>query len=919
MKKLLISLIIIAGLVSFTAVGYIKILPALVSDNRVILAAENIAGKNFNIELDIKNPKLITGFSPDIAFSADKINITKENEILFDLEDFKTLISLKDIFKKRIIIKEFGINSIYADVNKLTEISGQPQQQDNQNNSWNIDLYDSILYLNKSLILYSPQPGTDIELKADNLSINNTQKEQRFVHFDFDANIIKNNKTVHVAIKDDNKVYIQDKHLYVNDCPLIINHSKMFFNAQADQDNKFEVEVYANRFFIPDVIKLLQTDIAENNVNDFLPFFNKLNGDFDFKIRLTNDNLNGSIKFNRISAELTPLSNLPFMINSGEILLNEKDLYLKNFKGYYAGRQSNDFEFDGEVKDYMKTVDTKIDMTTSITNDFVGEYLSKTACIPLKLLGRTKAKILIFSKNADVDVIMAGKIAKGDDILVDGNSLSPTGYDRALKADLHVKGDTLNIETINYYIAKELTKESKGIKPILTLNGNVNIPDGKILDIGFDIPSPLPSEFLNVLIGQKLFKSGKFSGNLHYFDNNGLPKIDGNLQAEGIRIPSQRMFLKKGSITTDNNLIKINAEGKYKKAICNFSGNIVNSLLFPIIVKNTNLTIDNIDIERLMQTFNSPVQTQADAQEAYNNNTDEDDTDADTTQTFDIKNLIIEECIVKIISGKYKDINFGNIEATMSLDKNSIFKLKSNRFDIAEGISSADVNCDLANKKYHLKLGIKDVNSDIMSTSILNLSKEISGKASGILDLNTDESLKLNGIIKFIIKDGSIPKIGLVEYVFKFASLFRNPIAMISPSIFSDLVNIPEGKFDKITGDLKLKDNRIELMKIKSYSPQLSSYIVGCYNLENSDAILRIYTKFSNKKKGFAGFLRSFSLNSLANKMPLKSRNDLNYYEAELSQLPPLEAEDDDCQIFLTKVDGDVEHNNFISSLKKIK
>ena len=51
----------------------------------------------------------------------------------------------------------------------------------------------------------------------------------------------------------------------------------------------------------------------------------------------------------------------------------------------------------------------------------------------------------------------------------------------------------------------------------------------------------------------------------------------------------------------------------------------------------------------------------------------------------------------------------------------------------------------------------------------------------------------------------------------------------------------------------------------------------------------------------------------------LSSRNDSDYYEAEISQLPEIDADEKDCQIFLTKVDGDVEHNNFISSLKKIK
>ena len=52
---------------------------------------------------------------------------------------------------------------------------------------------------------------------------------------------------------------------------------------------------------------------------------------------------------------------------------------------------------------------------------------------------------------------------------------------------------------------------------------------------------------------------------------------------------------------------------------------------------------------------------------------------------------------------------------------------------------------------YNIKLGIKDVDANAISTALLNLSKEITGKASGIIDLNMDKSLKLNGNMKFII------------------------------------------------------------------------------------------------------------------------------------------------------------------------
>lgn len=910
--KLFISVVILLIAILF---AYVKVLPFAVSNNHVISLVEKSAKKFSDVDIEIKEPVLKTGLNPIIEFKTDKIFVSKKNEKLFAVSDFDVSISLDEIFKKKIKVNRFGADKFFLDIdNLLRAFKIENSNSSSQKSDFYFDLYDSILFLNECYVSYLLDNGTKVRLKATNLNVDNTQKIERFVHINFDGEIIKNNRTVTFSFKDEDKIVIKNKHIYVNDCPLTINHSKMFFNAEASREKGYRLTIYAKRFFIPDVIKLLKTNVVENNIDDVLIFLKRIYGDFDFSVTLTKNDLNGNIKLNKLSSKLTALANMPFTLSQGNIQITKNNLILKDFKGFYDNNPLNEFSFKGTVADYMKTVDTNIDMSVLLTNDFVGKYLSETAMIPLTLVGKDKAKILIHSLGANTDVTLMGKISKGNDILVDGASLSPVNYDRALKADVHVKGDIVNIETINYYIAKEINRESKGIKPILTLNGNMRISDAKILDLGFDIPNPLPSEFLNVLIGQRLFKGGKFSGNMHYIDNGDYPVITSDLTAESIRIPSQRLVLKNGKISTDKNLIKINADGKFRRSSYIFNGEIVNAIKYPIIIKHTDLTIDNLDIARVMKAFSQPVQTPSLTEEVV-----DEENDDDVAMTFDVKNLIVEESLVHIIKGSYKEINFADVKAKMSLDKDSVFKLKSNRFEIAEGHSSADINCDLKNQKYNIKLGIKDVNSDLMSTAILNLKREISGKASGLIDLNTDDSLKLNGAIKFVVKDGTIQKIGLIEYVLKFAALFRNPLAMISPSIFSDLVNIPEGNFDKITGDLKLKNNKVELMRIKSQSPQLSAYIVGSYNLENSDAILRIYTKFTNKNKGFAGFLRNISLNSLANRIPLNSRNDANYYAAELSQLPPIDADEKDCQIFLTKVDGDVEHNNFISSLKKIK
>ena len=46
---------------------------------------------------------------------------------------------------------------------------------------------------------------------------------------------------------------------------------------------------------------------------------------------------------------------------------------------------------------------------------------------------------------------------------------------------------------------------------------------------------------------------------------------------------------------------------------------------------------------------------------------------------------------------------------------------------------------------------------------------------------------------KFDIKDGAIAKVGLVEYLLNVISIFRNPLAMVSPATVMDVVNVPKG------------------------------------------------------------------------------------------------------------------------------
>ncbi len=919
-KAGLIAGAVVLGYMPFAL--YLNIIPMLVSNPKAVNFIEKTVKNTTGLNLSVKNPVLKTSLSPNLEFKVDELSLSNNGANLLEVDNFDTAISLREIFNKNIIVKKLGADYIFADVNKLASLSqgetSQPQKCD-----WNFDFYDSLLYVKKSSFLYKVEPSTYVSLKADDISIDNTQKEFRFVHFNITSDIKKGAENVHFNIADKNTVYIKDKALWIDKCYLTFNKSKIFFSGKADKKNNFNMEVFSDKIDMDDVLALINSGIVENNLNEPLAYFKDLKGSFNFNIKVSNKDLNGIVNLNNFTGKIVPIADIPVHLKKGKIVMTKDEITLKDFDGYYNDRTENKIEMEGSVKDYLKSIDTNVVMRAVVTNDFAQNYMSKLIGIPVELTGgATKTKLDIKSINNKIDLVWLFGLKSGKDILLDGASLTPASYNRGLKADMHFEDMMLDIKSIDYYIVPdELDKEKRQkIQPVLKIAGLIDcsteIPD--IKNMGFEIPKPLPSEFLNLFAGQKLFKGGKIAGNMFYINESKYPRLDGKLTMDDVRIPSQRVYLKHGEMNTDNGLLNLIADGRYRRSQYDFDGSLINEIKLPIVVKDVNLTVDDINVEKFIATANNQNSEAITSEKMDLTPSGVAKNDDDDTPTFDVGSFIVENCVLHIQKGHYKDINFNDVKATLTLNKNSILDMYSNKFEFAEGHSSAKINCDLKKHKYNVRLGIKDVNSDLIASTILELKKEITGKASGLIDLNTDDSMKLNGSIKFMIENGTIQKIGLVEYVLKFASLFRNPIATISPSIFSDLVNIPEGDFDKISGVLELKDNVIEKMQIKSSAPQLSAYIAGKYNLENSDAALRIYTKFSSKNKGFAGVLRNISLNSLANRIPMSTRNDAHYYEAELSQLPELEDERG-AQIFMTKVDGDVEHNNFISSLRKLK
>lgn len=908
---------------------YMKGLPALVHNQKFIGFVQNTVKQYTNADLIIVHPFLKTDVAPELKFKVEKIELSKDEQKLFELNDFDMAISFAKIFQKTLIVEKLFARNIFADVEPLINlVPEQNKEKEEKENDFKIEIDDSVLGVHNLDVIYLINPDTKITLHGENVGVDNTEKIRRGVLFNLSAIVERKDKSVNLSLSDNGRVYFYDKKFHIDSCPFSINNSEILIDFLADKKQNFEINLYSDNFELKDIIDFLNTQVIENNVQESLVYFSELSGNLDFKLTIKNDDLNGNFKINSIKTKIKDVDNIPVMITQGNIVLTSDNIKLTGFEGYYDNKSKNKIEFEGEIKDYLKSIDTTVEAKALVTNDFFKKHLSKMLGTNVEIKGYAPTKISFKSKNNIMDFVWYFMLKPNQNIKI-GNDFLPFEENyRMMKSEMHLENMILDINSIDYHMLsqselKEKIAEHKANpnekrqkpKPIFTLSSSIDLLNNNNFKyLSFEIPEPLPSELLNAVLNQNIFKKGKISGKL-FVDNKGeSPVLKGNMKMEKVLIPSQMTFIKEAVLETKGNLIHLNSEGGYRRAKFSFNGDILNELKFPIIVKNINLSLSNIDLYKLLEAFND--QTSAD---------DVITTDTgiivseNTDSEFDIRNLIIEKCRFHLDSGVYKEIEFGNLDADLTLNKNGVIDIKSNRFDFAQGESSLRANFDLINKKYNVKLGVLRVNSDVIANALLDLKKEISGKASGFMDLTTDDSMKLNGSIKFKISDGQIEKMGLVEYVLKCASLFRNAISMINPAILSDIVRVPEGNFEKITGELNLRNNVATRIKIKTYSSQLSTYITGRYNIENGDTSMRIYTKFSSVKKGFSGFMRKISLNSLANRIQMNSQNDLNYYAMELQELPEIEADEKDCQIFLTKFEGDVVNNNYISSLKKIK
>ena len=906
-----ITFVIVLAL--FFAISYLYLPNKILNSSKFQNYISSIIKDNFGLDLVIENPKLKTKLKPEVDLGVKVLRLTKNSNELAVLDNFSVSVDFSSIFDKKVKLKKLLAKNLTLKTDELLNALEIKKQQSTKNNfDYSVDLFGSDIKLESFFVTYKQPNATLLSISANNVKLN-CKKDFKELAFRLEGRISdKNSDFAKIQMNSSSEIKIYDENIKINNLKISVNDSSMVMTSEIDKNTIF-LNAKSNKFYLKDVFALINSNFIIPNGKELLSPLDNPSGSVKFDVNSLNNNLSGYITVDNTKAEIKDITHLPINIQKGKINISKDKIDFVDLIGFYGKNKSNTVNITGNIKDYYKTFDSNIDVRTMISNEFLKTYLSPLLPnIQIALSKPTKTKITYKAKNGTMDITWLAGVPKGVDLNVNNSKSALMNYDRAVKGDFNINGNILDIKNINYYISSNMQR-GVALTPILVLNGKMKL-DGKIDNFGFYFARQMPCEFLNIFTKEKTFKKGTIQGRLNVVFKNDIPVLDADMQIEKTILPKQRLFIKSAKLSTNNEAINVAVDGGFKRIKYDFDGKIKNELKPPFVIKDMKLDLDNVDVEKLLLSMN------ADQQNINNvDNINSENDIVDDNYFFDTNLIRIENSSFKLKKGNYKELTFSDIDAKMTLDEKGLLKIQSNKFNIANGISTLKVESDLKNFKHYVRLGVKDVDSNLMAKVLLNLDKEISGSAKGLIELNTDKSLKLNGKIRFAIDDGAIGKIGLVEYLLKIASVFRNPIVMISPSVIMDIVNIPEGKFNKITGTINLKDNVAYGIDIRSSAPTLSALIRGRFDMERHDASLRIYTRFSTDKKSMFGFFRNISLNALANKVQLYTKSDLNYYSSELDDLPQIEIDEKKSQIFLTQVEGDVENNNYLSSLKKIK
>lgn len=178
----------------------------------------------------------------------------------------------------------------------------------------------------------------------------------------------------------------------------------------------------------------------------------------------------------------------------------------------------------------------------------------------------------------------------------------------------------------------------------------------------------------------------------------------------------------------------------------------------------------------------------------------------------------------------------------------------------------------------------------------------------------------LNGEGSFEVIDGRMPKLGSLEYLLKAGNLITGGITGLSINGIIDLITpLKTGNFEKISGNIKVKDGIANDINVYSKGNDLNMYMTGNYNISTLVADMEIYGSLSKNFSTLLGKIGNSSLNRLFNTIPGVNINEINPSStSKINKIPNFD-KTNVLRVFKAEIFGDINGSNYVKSFRWIK
>lgn len=642
--------------------------------------------------------------------------------------------------------------------------------------------------------------------------------------------------------------------------------------------------------------------------------FKDISGTVNISLKATDRGLSGYTDFRNLHFRHIK-SDVPVSFSYLPIKITNKMINLKNVVGEVGRTGATPIFSNITIENYQKVPIIKGTIAAKPTTLFVERYVNTKLSHPVKLTGDIGINVNVSGSVDSLGIYPTIKINKDSDISYLSANLGDSDVLREITGEMFLKPKNLQIKKLDYIKYPTANDGKKHAVPMWTMNGifkkskNIYLPQ----NVNFTTHQDLPAKMLNFVFKKSLIKSGTFNCILRLHNNGKTSKIIGVSNISNAEIPIYNLKIKNGKLSADEKHINLKADGDLVSTKYQIQTQIDNSSALPVKIKNVEIKTQYLNLARLISVINQ-----------WSIDSYKDSKLKTAVSTIKVSDILIEKGVLAVKSIDFRSCPIEDFKAVFSLDKNSILKIDTDSFKITNGNAFGSITYNIKNGETKSNVRMKGVDSNVIASSFLGLKNQITGKLDGnanitTIGLNDRDRLKnTNGIIGFHMEDGTIPKLGSIEYLLRASTLLRSGLTSLSVNNFIELLKpFKTGTFSKISGCLYLKNGILEDIAVFSQGENLSLYLTGDYDIGESESHTIVYGKLGKKTEGLLGPVGNLSASTLFALIPRS--DNVTEYEKEISKIPDIEYKNQDVRIFRATVDGDINIDRVSTSFKWIK